>query len=137
MGSNAEEQFPNVLSHARTLFEICECNGGSKLISFEVQRTCASQSDWGKFSEFCDFSNSSDAAEFVHATPQQPPVISHCVMHQIEAENKGCHLIVTQLLMTGGCQGVVCTSSTTSLHKTVSKSIQCTTFKKVSSIVHL
>ena len=52
--------------------------------------------------------------EFVHAAPQQLPVVSCCVTHQTEAENKSCHLIVTQLLMTGGCQGVACTNSTTS-----------------------
>ena len=59
-----------------------------------------------------------DVVELVLATPQQSQVISHCLTPQIEAENKGCHLSVTQLPMTGGCQGAASKSSTTSLHKT-------------------
>ena len=36
-------------------------------------------------------------------TPQQLPVIGCCPVPQTEADNKGCCLSMTQLLMTGSC----------------------------------
>ena len=84
-----------------------------KLISIEVQNQsndqskehALDQSDWG-MSQFFQFGNSAISArnvvEFQSSAPQQPPVIGHCLTPQIEAKNKGCHLSVTRLLMTGG-----------------------------------